>query len=439
MANFDSIRFIGYAVPTTPADMVDVGDPNGSGSVAGTYRALEDQTADIKARVGQLKVAVKAAEESLASEPQDGVLNVFLVPEFYWHGHVGPYTYSSEDDDPADLILSELNAAFPAEQYPNYLFVFGSVISALIDNVSNVFEDPSAKIRNDIVRALGEGWRASSGPMSNIIFDAMVNFIQNSHAYPLVEVRNRALILSGVQVQSVLADEWKPLEAQQLTVEKSYDSNEDFLLWDVTGKPVITEQMTAYPVIDTSGGELKSDAHDSQLVFGLSRGDDVLRVGVEVCLDHSDQRLRRSLDRNNWPSAASGIQLHLVPSCGMQLHPASVAAIAEGWAFNCDGQYGLSADGAPAEGVVAGVASSHASFIDDAQPAYAAHTQLSRVVQGAELGNSKAPGASDATFAEPGVLPLVVPVGASAEFAALFSAGSGELHIYGHDKPLPLA
>ena len=49
-------------------------------------------------------------------------------------------------------------------------------------------------------------------------------------------------------------------------------------------------------------------------------------VGVEICLDHSDHRMRKAVARSPWPQRHDGLDLHLVPSCGMQLHPQSVAA-----------------------------------------------------------------------------------------------------------------
>ena len=36
-----------------------------------------------------------------------------------------------------------------------------------------------------------EGWRESDGPSALVIFDSLINFIKNCHAYPAVEVRNR--------------------------------------------------------------------------------------------------------------------------------------------------------------------------------------------------------------------------------------------------------
>ncbi len=265
-----------------------------------------------------------------------------------------------------------------------------------------------------------------------------VNFVKNGHAYPSVEVRNRALVLAPTPVDGVTA----PIGARALTTEKYYDSNEDFLLWDVTGKPVITEQMTAYPILDTSGGDFKADAFDPYAIFTVPNGDRPITVGVEICLDHSDHRLRKSAEISPWPTAASGIDLHLIPSCGMQLHPPSVAAKAGGWAFNTDGQYALG-DAAQAgdaqRGEVAGVDSIHTDYADAASSAYGAHTQLARVKTAPVGADENAPGSHDATFeAAPDVAVTVSPVKAAANHDEFFAGGAGAVHIYGKDAPLPL-
>lgn len=36
---YSKLRFIGYAIPTTQAKLVSIGNPNGPGAVAGTYLA----------------------------------------------------------------------------------------------------------------------------------------------------------------------------------------------------------------------------------------------------------------------------------------------------------------------------------------------------------------------------------------------------------------
>lgn len=431
---YTQVRFIGYAIPTTPADMVAIGDPNGSGAVAGTYRASDDFAADIAARTAQLKRAVDTAVSALPTGDDAGVLNVFVAPEFFWHGTMGPYVFAPSELDPADAILQSLQSAFPSEQYPHFLFVFGSVITTEITDLEAVFADSSTKVRNDIVKALGTGWLEASGPLSDVIFDAFVNFVKNGHAYPKVEVRNRALIISSQSVSGVAS----PLSATALTTEKYFDSNEDFLLWDVTGKPVITEQMTAYPVLDLTAGDFKADAVDPHAIFRA--GDGVTNIAVEICLDHSDRRIRKNIDRNPWPERADGIDLHLIPSCGMQLHPPSVGARAGGWAFNCDGQYALgTAPGAPQRGDVAGVSCAYTDYVSPASSAYGAHSQLARVRNAAVLGDEKAPGAQNATFdAAPDVDVTVLPVAGGDDFDEFFAGGPGAVHIYGAAHPLPL-
>ena len=436
-SGYEKVRFIGYAIPTTPADMIAVGDPNGTGSVAGTYRANTDTATDIAARLRQLKQAVDAAVSALPDEPDPTVLTVFVAPEFYWHGKMGPYVFSRDEEDPADAIHAGLTDAFPAQDYPHFLFVFGTVITTRVDDIEAVFAASSTKARNDIVKALGQSWAATSGPLSLVILDMIVDFVKNCHAYPNVEVRNRAMIVSGGDVNGVLDD----FDTSALTTEKYFDSNEDFLLWDVTNAPVITEQMTAYPVLDLSGGDFKTEPHDSKAIFRIGTSARS-NVAVEICLDHTDRRLRKSIDRNPWPERADGIDLHIVPSCGMQLHQSAVAARAGGWAFNCDGQYALGAPtsaGTAQSGEIAGVTCRYADYVSPADPVYSAHSQLAHVARAARLGNEKAPGAADAVFeAVPDVDVRIIPVPAIADLDGYFSGGAGALHIYGTVNPLPM-
>lgn len=79
MARYRHVRFIGYAIPTTPADMVSVGDPNGTGSVAGTYRAASEFDDDVAGRIAMLKSAVDTARAALPDD-DDPVLNIFVAP-----------------------------------------------------------------------------------------------------------------------------------------------------------------------------------------------------------------------------------------------------------------------------------------------------------------------------------------------------------------------
>ena len=437
-AAYDSVRFLGYAIPTSPADIVAVGDPDAAGALAGTYRAVEDFGDDVRGRAAVLKTAVDLARDALPDLGDPSVLNVFVAPEFFWHGTAGPYLTAPGERDPAEAILEVLRRLFPAAEYPHFLMVLGSVVSAEVADIATVFDSTEAAVRNDIVRHLGEGWRRASGAMSSVIFDMMVGFIKTAHAYPLVQARNRALVLSSTPVDGVLA----ALGVGALTTEKYYDSNEDFLLWEVTGKPVVTEPMSAYPVLDLSAGDFKSGPFDPYAIFAVPTTGAAVHAAVEICLDHSDRRVRKSSARSPWPRRTDGLDLHIVPSCGMQLHPPAVAARAGGWVFNCDGQYplgDLGTEGVRRRGVIAGVECLYADYVDRASPTHGAHTQLARVQTAAELPDEHAPGARDATFAAPPETTVdIIPIPPDDGIRAHFAGGGGAVHIYGRAEPLPL-
>ncbi len=434
MTKYSKVRFVGFAIPTTPSSIVGIGDVDGPGAVAGTYPAFADRSRDIAARLDVMQSAVDAAFGRIAdAASDDSVLNIFVAPEFYWHSDVGPYVYGSKDADPAEEILTALNERFPTDKYPNTVFVFGTAISTMVDDLEVILNDSSVAQRNNVVRAIGEGWVNSTGPIQGALFDMLVNFVKLGHSYPKLEVRNRALIIGAEKLQGINND----LSATSITTEKYYASNEDFLLWDVTGKPVITEQIVAYPPLDLSGGDFKVDPTDPKAIFNVADGP---TLGVEICLDHSDHRLRRSAAISPWPSPEDGVNIHVVPSCGMQLHPASVAAIAGGLAFNTDGLYGLDGteSGQVLKGDVGGVNSVHVSYIDGTNTTYGAHSQLTRVVDGPVEADSALPGAKNATFSVPDVDVTIVDVPRTATTEAVFAGGPGAVHIYGLKNPLTI-
>ena len=137
-----------------------------------------------------------------------------------------------------------------------------------------------------------------------------------------------------------------------------------------------------------------------------------------------------------------GIDLQVIPSCGMKLHPSAVAARTGGWVFNCDGEYPLGAPadaGAGRRNVVEGVDCTFADYVNSDNPVYGAHTQLALVEAGPEQGEPRMPGARDARFAPaPDVAVTVIALDPIAELAGSFAGGPGALHIYGRETPLPL-
>lgn len=435
--HYSQIRFIGYTIPTTPASMVAIGNPNGPGAVAGTYLGLDDLAQDVAARVAVLKNAVDTARAQIPAGTPGSVLNLFVAPEFFFHGRQGPYLFAEGETDPVTVILEQLTAAFPASDYPDWSFVFGSAITSRVANTERLFASDSVTVRNSVVEALSKNWLASFGPLNGVIFDMLVNFIKNCHAYPAVEVRNRALLVSSVPLSTPAA----ALGVGNMTTEKYYDSNEDFILYDVNGRTdVITEQMTAYPVIDLTNGDLKRAQYDKHAIFRQNYGEgnfpSYVDFGVEVCLDHSDTRLRSNIESEPFPSPHDAVHVQIVPSCGMQIVQSSVAVDTHGFVFNCDGQYALDSTTGPQAGNQSGVQCIYANHVDAANGAYAGHTQLARVQTPATGDDPDAKGSTNASFMTlPASDITILPVTAIEGLDQVFAGGPGAVHVYGLNTP----
>lgn len=440
--NYSTIRFIGYTIPTTPADMVAIGNPNGPGAVAGTYLGNADLATDIAARIAVLKNAVDTAKSRLPQNEAPGsVINLFMAPEFFFHGLQGPYVFDTKENDPVVVMLKELADTFNATDYPDWSFVFGSAITAKVDNIEKIYASNSTTVRNAVVEALSKQWLAAYGPLNGVIFDMLVNFIKNCHAYPCLEVRNRALIISNIPLDTPLT----ALNTNNMTSEKYYVSNEDFLLYEVSGNAnIVTEQMTTYPYIDLSNGDIKKTAYDKHAIFRQNYGDGnfprYMDFGIEVCLDHSDVRLRRNIENEPFPAPYDAVHIHLIPSCGMQISQPSVAADANGFVFNCDGQYALDSSISQAQqGTLNNVTCIYANYVDSSNSNYAGHTQLARVQTPAKGGDPNMSTSSNATFQTLNATDItIVPVAAVSNLDQYFAGGPGQVHIYGLGVPYTL-
>ena len=66
-----------------------------------------------------------------------------------------------------------------------------------MDNIERVYAANSTEVRNAVVEALSKQWQNAFGPLKDVVFDMLVNFIKNCHSYPNMEVRNRALLVSN--------------------------------------------------------------------------------------------------------------------------------------------------------------------------------------------------------------------------------------------------
>ena len=453
LPTYSKIRFIGYPITTTPGNLINIWP----GTVAGTYLADPDIQKDIQGRIQLLQLAVETARGALPApgpaSGEDQILNVFLGPEFFFHGVLGPYVFSPQDAlealeppaveraqadasplsaapvDPMDEIQNQLKNAFKGDEYRNWIFVFGTGITAQ-------------------VRDVAKEYLSSFGTMRAMLENMLQNFIRACHGIPIVQVRDRAPIHGNVGF--TLPN--RPARVNEMTTEKYSVSFEDLVLYDPNAgavTKVITEQMIAYPAIDLSNGDLKRKPEDMHAIFRQEYLSDdgqpvYVDMGIEICLDHLSYRLRKGIGRQPFPKVRDGIHVQLIPSCGASIVPAAVAVDGNGWVFNCDGQaaigsssnFGKCVLGTPNDNY------SEMNCLYTDNSAGSGHTQLARVVTPAVGGNPSL--GTDATFcsnlppATAKTIPVTVPSSSGLDVGRMFSSGPGEVHIYGLTEPYPI-
>lgn len=426
-AHHSKIRFISYAIPTGP-ELSAVG--------TGVYLGNPNTAKDMAARIAILKHAVDTAKAQLpAGESSKQVINLFMAPEFFFHGTQGPYIYATDNEDPLPKLLSDLALVFNSNHYPNWTFIFGTAVTAQVANIDNVFASESVIARNAIVATLAQQLQNASGATYQLISNTLRDFIDDCQDAPNLIVRDRALIVSNILLDTPISD----LQTNLMMTEKYNLSEEDFILCAAPGTTnVVTEQMVGYDRIDLSNGDIKHSAFDKYAIFRQNYGKhnfpQFVDFAVEICLDHDDARLRNNLGLEPFPSKGNAVHVQLIPSYGSQIVQENVVADQFGFVFNCDGQTALDASSVPQQGDLYGVQSVYASYSDGA---YAAHSQLARV-QTAAHGND--PNNNSASFevlsaADVKVITLNPPTLVEGIFAHYFAGGPGAIHIFGLNQP----
>jgi hypothetical protein len=408
MATYTDVQFIGYAIPSIPRVVADIADPNGPGFVEGRYIGIDPADADIDARIDLTMNALRQTLESDAVDASATTLKIFIMPEFTFRGKRGAYN----NDPPAVDYFTQFRTQFAkhvAEPvYQGWLFVFGTTVNTAGDYVPG--QDPKrdlkARVREDMAMALANMWqfaRAHHDPaMATFVFNTLVSYTQYCRTDPVYEITNKSYVVAGGTPDAGYAE--------GLSVEKKFISAEDFVLNLYSN--AFAEENQAYPDIDEKNGEDKQTAFDDLSIFTIQG----IKFGLEVCLDHYRARLRR----NRTPDTEL-VQIHLIPSCGMQIAPLSVVAGAGGLVFNCDGQYDLDPGSQPeaANSIWTGTAS------------HRAHTQLTQVVTHC-TGND--PTCNPPVLTKPNATVTTVPID-DPTAPKLFAYGAGEVHVY---TPLPV-
>lgn len=260
------------------------------------YQGLLDDQNDMLERVRKMKSAVNQARGFVpVTELNDSkTLKVFMAPEFYFRGKNGAYT-----PDIVSQIMPLLRGGSDGtarNQFNDWLFVFGTAISAAIDARHYCFTcksdkdvsfqaDPTKPGKTKAVCAKGAGHDVQEG-----IYGATID--------------NVALIQKG-QADHLVAKEFK--------------SGIDF---HDRGKGALVKVKGS--VLKARHDTTPSKFQDERMGGGIFNIDGIT-FGMEICLDHLEDKL----------AGARNLQILLIPSAGMDIK--KLKTIMGGITFNVDG------------------------------------------------------------------------------------------------------
>lgn len=357
MEQFD---FTAWSLYTGPSYLKTILNDPDCPWVVGQWDGINADTsaAEIKKDLDQrIQLVVNGFQKAMASYKTYN--RHFVIPEFFFHCKQGPYPNIKVDGKlyPFDYIISQLHQLLGAcipkdENY--YNIIIGSVLTSNVADYNALLSSPAVKERQDqlnailpkglskSLKAFGHAtWkrRLSNKALhtENSELNALNNFMLMARANPLCTVRNRGAFF----------DFHKTLipDGKVYVYEKQYESTVDLTMgmFDASGKVtpngMITEWIGNYPSYSILSGDKQTSPYSNFARFtppfaGFSD------YGVEICLDHRLQRLRRTVDMSMANGAAADnypLFKQFIPSGGMQILDYSVAAAKNSVIFNADG------------------------------------------------------------------------------------------------------
>lgn len=354
----EQIEFTAWSLYTGPSNLKSIiNDPN-CPWVVGTWDGINNNTTaqeikkDIDERINMLLYVFNK------TLPMYKTYNrLFVIPEFFFHCKQGPYPYVKPDglNYPLEYITlrlkTELKKIIPNDNN-YYEIVIGSVLTSNIEDYGTFLNSLPVTQRllelnlvladnPALLKAVHSGhWSRHlkfASQNTNNDLTALNNFMKLCRANPLCTVRNRGVCF---HVNQTLMG-----EIETFVYEKQYESTVDLTMgiYDSQNKIVhggmITEWMANYPSYSILNGDKQTDQYSTNARFTprfFGNND----MGVEICLDHRLQRLRRTVDMSIQNGAAADnypLLRQVIPSGGMQILDYSVAAEKSCAIFNADG------------------------------------------------------------------------------------------------------
>jgi predicted amidohydrolase len=230
------------------------------------------------------RIIAKIKQNAFAESPDidyaDDVLKIVMLPEFFWRGPYGAYS-TKQILDPDDGVLvkvsDKMRNAISEEFFRDFLFVFGTVISA---------ESP-----------LKRPEKASD-----------------------LEYFNYAMVAKGGP------------HGQVFVVTKKYISGADFLSRTTLPNPSL-EDMHEYAQFDPKFLDFFAKRNSTVITDNVIELDG-LRIGVEICLDHRVGQLWNTL-RSRYHSQL--VDILLITSAGMAIERGPNPVVPGGVVYLCDG------------------------------------------------------------------------------------------------------
>lgn len=269
MRSYEKIQFIGHSINTGPRMI-----KNGAESIM-TYVGDKDPVADLGKRTAFVRDVLGTAVNSTPVVPDDNVLKVFVLPEFFFCGQERAHEMRHVDN-----LLANLQSLVSNSRWKHWVFVFGTVLGS----------------------AQAEGDNDTDG-----------------YQYCLIQ--------QGCEVNNTMKDDLVRMVMKEHIFENDFieaEHNEDSctLIWERIQHMLPPEQ--AGP-----GMEEQRNHYDGRGIFELAG----ITFGVEIGLDHAEGRLRRSPQLEG----CREVQIQIMPSCGTEICSDAVTAVEDGWVFNCDG------------------------------------------------------------------------------------------------------
>lgn len=358
---YKNIQFIGLCLSTTPGDLKSIEGMSDDGR----YLGLSNMNEDINARITLVTNFLNGIQERITKN--NNTLNVFVLPEFFFRGSTGAYQ-RPQTQSPYQFFItkfSKLTDAMKNDQYKNCLLVAGSVLSSTIaydanektepgkslcmtgDSLLNVYyrlypelkegaESGNHPSMHELLKMIDQGASEDLDKLSEedkTFVDVLRRTLDNCDEATDIVVDNSAYVIFGGMNAPA-----------PMRIPKKYKSKEDFVLNryftvnNITSRTGYLQSNTKYAPIPK--GEIKKSASDTGAIFEYGG----IRFGIDICLDHSRQRLVDQLKRND----QHYVDVQIITSCGMEIKEKAVTARKGNWVFNCDGEYVL---GNPQKGV----------------------------------------------------------------------------------------